>query len=292
MNKMEKTLPTTQNSSHLSKLKEYFERCDEVLIAFVFGSQAKNTSRFDSDWDIAVYFKPKKFLELETKIDYPFERKISFDVEKVLETEVDFLVLNRAKPSLVFSILNAGIPLVIKDKRLYLKLLSKTHYEAVDFWNFVLDFWKIRERSKSLSIEDKAILIEHLVFLEEEFKDIEKFKKMNWEEYSKSRDDRRNIERWVENLVMSALDIAKIILSSEKKEIPQTYRETLKIFGVFYINPSFAKRFSEFAELRNIVVHEYLDMRWERIKKFIKEAEKLYPQFIKRIKVSIYPGEA
>lgn len=48
-----------------------------------------------------------------------------------------------------------------------------------------------------------------------------------------------------------------------------------------------AERFAKFAELRNIVAHEYLDLRWEKIKKFIEESEKFYPQFIKRVKMSI-----
>lgn len=268
-------------------LKNYFKKSDDVVMAFVFGSHVQKRARYGSDWDIAVYFKPKEYLELETRIDYPDEGEISFDLQKILKSEVDFLVLNRARPPLVFSILNSGIPLSIKDRRLYLELLSRTHYDAVDFWNFIFDFWKIRERSKSLSSEDKAILIEHLIFLENEFKDIEKFKKMRWEEYSENRDKRRNLERWVENVVMASLDIAKIILSSEKREVPQTYKDTLRRFGDLYFNPSFAQRFSEFADLRNIVVHKYLDIRWEKINKFVKKAGKLYPKFIEKIKTLV-----
>lgn len=95
-----------------------------------------------------------------------------------------------------------------------------------------------------------------------------------------------DIERWVENLVMSSLDIVKIILASAKRTIPQSYKETLKIFAGLYMNfeESLAERFATFAELRNIIVQEYLDIKWKKIKKFIEEAEKFYPQFIKRVK--------
>lgn len=92
------------------------------------------------------------------------------------------------------------------------------------------------------------------------------------------------IERWVENLVMSALDIAKIVLASDKREIPQTYKDTLKVFGTLYINPAFGEKFSEFASLRNILVYEYLDIKWRRIKNFIEQSEKLFPIFIEKIK--------
>lgn len=145
-------------------LKEYFEKEPNIALAFLFGSRAKGRENKLSDWDIAVYFKPHQFGELETKEIYPKEEKIWSDVIRLLDTEVDLLTLNRARPPLVFSVLRSGIPLALKDRRLYLKLLLKTHYEAVDFGKFVYDFWKIRERSASVSLEDRAILIEHLVF--------------------------------------------------------------------------------------------------------------------------------
>jgi uncharacterized protein YutE (UPF0331/DUF86 family)/predicted nucleotidyltransferase len=272
------------NLERIELLQKYFEKEPEVLMAFLFGSRAKSLARDSSDWDIGVYFKPKDYLELEKEGDYPNENRIWSDLVDMLKTDVDFLVLNRARPSLVFSVMNSGFPLVIKDRKLYLRLLCKTSYEAMDFWNFVYDFWQIRERAKSLSPQDRAVLIEHLVFLEEEFKDLEEFKKLTWDEYRKDRFKRRNAERWVENLVMSSLDIAKVVLASEKKEVPETYKDTLKIFALLYFNFSFAERFSQFAELRNIVVHAYLDVKWGKIKNFIKEAESLYPEFIEGIK--------
>jgi uncharacterized protein YutE (UPF0331/DUF86 family) len=91
----------------------------------------------------------------------------------------------------------------------------------------------------------------------------------------------------VENLVMASLDIAKIILASEKKEAPQTYRETLRALGEFYFDTSFAQTLSSFAEFRNIIAHEYLDIRWDRIKNFIKESEPIFPKFISKIKILV-----
>jgi len=268
----------------LAKLKDYFAKRDEVVMAFVFGSQSKGMARAVSDWDIAAYFAPKEYGELETKHDYAGESQIWSDVDKIVGQDVDFLVMNRARPPLVFSILNTATPIVIKDRRLYTDLLLKTHYEAVDFWRFAKEFWQIRERSTSLTSEDEASLAEHLSFLENELSEVEKFKKLTWMEYSQEGSKRRDVERWIENLVMASLDIAKIVLSSEKKELPQTYRETLKLFGAFYINESFGEKISQFAELRNIIAHEYLDIRWSRIQKFIAAADDLYKEFIPQVK--------
>ncbi len=268
----------------LEKLKGYFAGRDEVVMAFVFGSHAKGIARAVSDWDIAVYFKPYEYGELETGKDYEGESRIWGDVSHIVKQDADFLVLNRARPQLVFSILNTGIPLAVKDRKLYLDLLLKTHYEAVDFWGFAKEFWQIRERSTSLTREDEASLVEHLTFLENELKDLEKFKNLTWHEYSQEGSKRRDVERWVENLVMASLDIAKIVLSSEKKELPQTYRETLKVFGALYINESFGEKIAQFAELRNIIAHEYLDIRWSRIQRFVDAVEELYKEFIPEVK--------
>ena len=268
----------------IQQLKEYFEKREDVVMAFLFGSQASGRIHKESDWDVAVYVTPDRYGELEISRDIPYTKEIWNDVERIVKTNVDLLVLNRARPPLVFSVLNHGVSLVIKDRLLYVRLLLKTHYEAVDFWHFVYDFWKIRERSRSLSPEDRAALIEHLVFLENELKDIEQFEIMRWEQYADDRNARRNIERWVENLVMAAIDIGKIILAAEKKDVPHTYKDALRALGGFFADEKFAEEISQYADLRNIVAHEYLDYRWDSIQKFVINAKRHYPLLIQKIK--------
>lgn len=254
-------------------------------MAFVFGSQATKTTHLSSDWDIGVYFKPKEYLELESRSDYPNEDKIWSDLFTLLQTnDVDFVVLNRAKPSLVYNALRTGIELKMADRKMYFDLLCKTSYEAMDWWKFVDEYFKIKEKANSLTAEAKTKIQEWLAFLEEQFQDMEQFKDLTWEVYEKDRKERRNVERWIENLTVPALDIAKVFLASDKREIPQGYKEILKVFVALYIDLSYAERFSEFAKLRNIVAHEYLDIRWGKIQKFLIEAEELYPKFIKKTK--------
>jgi uncharacterized protein YutE (UPF0331/DUF86 family) len=83
---------------------------------------------------------------------------------------------------------------------------------------------------------------------------------------------------------MSAIDIAEIVLASEGKEIPQSYKDVLRVSTAIYVDASIAQDFSDFAKLRNIVVHEYLDLKWKKIKNFIQQAEELYPKFIEKVK--------
>ena len=173
-----------ESEKKINLLREYFEKEESVILAFIFGSKVKGVQRLFSDWDIAVYFKPYQYLELETEKEYIQEHRIWADLEKILgSNNIDFLVLNRASSHLVFSILNSGIPLLIKDRKLYLRLLIKTHYEAVDYWHFTKEYFEIAERTKSISEEDKAILRQHIIFLENEFRDIKKFEKYTLQDY-------------------------------------------------------------------------------------------------------------
>lgn len=272
-------------ASVVGKLKRYFASRDEIVMAFLFGSRSEGRARPSSDWDIGVYFTPKTRLELETKEQYAGEDEIRSDAERLTGSETDFVVLNRARPSLVFDVLNSGTVLAKKDETMYLELLLRTHYEAVDYWNFVKEFWGIREQATSLTPKARALLVEHLTFLENELTDLSKFKKLSWKQYNEDRSSRRDIERWVENVVMSLLDIAKIVLASEKKDVPQTYSETLKQFAsLFLFGEAAADNLGKFAELRNLVAHEYLDMRFERIRRFVAETETQLPPVIEKIK--------
>jgi len=269
----------------LDLLKEYFEKDDSIALAFLFGSRAKNLQRKVSDWDIGVYFKGAEYLELETENQYSGENKIWSDLVDMLKTDdVDFVVLNRASPSLAYNVLRIGTSLVMRDKTLYLELLRKVGYEAMDWWDFVNDFWDISQRAKSIPPEERSRLQEYLSFLEKEFEEIGEIKKFSWEDYQKDSFKRKIIERWVENLIMGSLDCAKIVLACERREIPQSYKDVLKVFMACFVDSSMADKFSEFSKLRNIIVHRYLDIKWQQIKNFIKDAEVLYPVFIQKVK--------
>ena len=41
---------------------------------------------------------------------------------------------------------------------------------------------------------------------------------------------------------------------------------------------------SAWVRLRNIISHEYLDIRWNYIKRFIEETEPLYRSFLEKVK--------
>ena len=128
-------------------------------------------------------------------------------------------------------------------------------------------------------------LIKHLTFLENELKDYEAFGTLSWKEYNSDRGKRRNVERWIENIINSSVDIAKLILTSEVRSLPDTYKDIVKnlsLVGDF--GEEGMGKLSRWVSLRNIISHEYLDVRWASIQKFISESRPFYEDFFKKAK--------
>ncbi len=137
----------------------------------------------------------------------------------------------------------------------------------------------------ALKEEVKVRLIKHLKFMTDELSDYSIFESLTWEEYRTDRSKRRDAERWIENIVISSIDIAKVILSSEGISLPDTYRE---IVASLSLVKDFTKKdmveLSKWVRLRNVITHEYLDLKWASINKFVLETKPIYQTFLKQTK--------
>ena len=257
-------------------LKEYFKKKPEILMAFLFGSRAQKRERKISDWDIAIYLKEN---------DFKTENKIWSDLVDLLEKEVDLVSLNEAPPLLASKILREGIPLKIEDKNFFLDFLLKITEEADYFLEFSHDYYQIYQRAKSLSETEKARLERIFIFIENALQEFEKFQKMSFEDYSQKIEKRRNVERWIESLMNSILDVSKIILASKKRPLPDTYKKiVLEASHQLQLNEDLRERLSDWVALRNIIAHEYLEILWERIKDFVDNAKPYLEKFLEKAK--------
>ena len=276
--------------SCVSQLKKYFTRLPYIEMAFIFGSYAKGVMTEESDIDIAVYFTPiDKPLDFESDHSFPQENDIWRDMEKITGLETDFVVLNRAPAILVHSILEENITLVVKNIPLYWHFYLLATSEAEDFRDFVMDFWQIKQRSTSISEIDKARLARITDFLESEVEDYRSFTELTKERYSSQSHVRRNVERFVENIVNSSIDAAKIILASQRLTIPQTYRETLhNLASIKNFPENIAEEIAGYSKLRNILAHDYLDIRYQQIVNFIKTSEPSYRKLIHFVKSTYF----
>jgi len=133
--------------------------------------------------------------------------------------------------------------------------------------------------------ELKLRLLKHITFLEQEMKDYAKFERLSGKEYREVADKRRNVERWVENIINSSIDISKVMLTLEGIRLPDTYKDIVKhlsLIGNF--GEGDMERLSRWVSLRNIISHEYLDIRWTSIQKFVAETRSLYEDFLNKVK--------
>lgn len=266
----------------LNKLKEFLEKRDDVLAAFLFGSFAKDRVHRESDVDIAVYFKPSSHeIEYEEEKNYAGEDEIWSETEKILNIKTDFVVLNRASSTLADSIIKEGRQLVMNDTKYFARFANVIDDAAEYYREYMEDFIKIKARSNSLSSTDRERLIKITDFLEQEIKEYSIYSEIDQIKYQNDKIIKRSLERWVENLVNSSIDIAKIILASEKKLVPSTYRTILEnMIEIPNFDLETAKKLGQFAKIRNILAHEYLDLRFNRIKTFIAESEPLYSYLV------------
>jgi predicted nucleotidyltransferase len=72
------------NLRKIKLLKKYFEKEPSVSFAFLLGSQIKDRARAGSDWDVAVYFKPNEYLELEKETIIPMKMKFGLIMKQLI----------------------------------------------------------------------------------------------------------------------------------------------------------------------------------------------------------------
>lgn len=118
-------------SEMLRVLREYFDERKEIAFAFLFGSAAKGRVRTEGDIDIAVYFWPEEDMEWEAfDRTWEEERKIGLDLERLLQKEVDLVILNRARAVVADEIVRKGTPIIVRDRGILLDFLCIVSDEA------------------------------------------------------------------------------------------------------------------------------------------------------------------
>ncbi|MDK2897049.1 MAG: uncharacterized protein PWP04_1169 [Candidatus Atribacteria bacterium] len=120
----------------IPKLKLYFQAKPEVALAFLFGSVTRGRTGPESDVDVAVYFYETPDWAIRVK-------QLWGDLEAQLSMPVDLIVLNNCAPGIAMSALR-GIPLSIKDRRLFQVYLLETSREAEDFHLFIEELYQLR----------------------------------------------------------------------------------------------------------------------------------------------------
>ena len=191
----------------ITKLREYFRGRADVAFAYLFGPIAKGTSHSESDVDIGVYFRPgTRALEYESEIRYPGESDIWSDLER-LPGDRRTWSLNRAPSTLFSAVIGEGSKIFSADEGLFSRLSAAVNDLADDFRYFISDFVKIKERSRSLSTNDRVRLVRLIDFVQDQMPDFKKFAGVSQKQYERDISIKRNLERWAETLANASIDI-------------------------------------------------------------------------------------
>lgn len=121
----------------IERLKEYLGTKKDICFAFLFGSYATGKTFKESDVDIAIYLKE----------GYSFRsiKNIWMEVERIVDREVDLLVLNTAPPLIGYAAIR-GKAIIINDYSTYLDYMLRISQEAEDFREFFTDMFMLREK--------------------------------------------------------------------------------------------------------------------------------------------------
>ena len=115
-----------QKETVINKIKEYLNKRQEILFAYIFGSFVE--SEEFSDVDIALY------VDGEFSLKYEFE--IEDDLERILKLPVDARVINNAPVSFAYGVLKDGM--LIKDNDV------RTDFQMIKFKEY-MDYVHLRD---------------------------------------------------------------------------------------------------------------------------------------------------
>ncbi|MFP4408844.1 MAG: type VII toxin-antitoxin system MntA family adenylyltransferase antitoxin [Spirochaetaceae bacterium] len=239
--------------------------------ALLYGSAVTGRLRKDSDIDVAVYLDSGGQLEVEEEREFPEEAEIQIALERALGRNVEILLLNRAPATVCASAVETGRLVLLRNAGLYRRYALAVTDVAASFLGTEEEFRQIRNRSSSLAEVDRSRLERILDFISDELQDRSEFEEADLRRYQTDRGLRRSLDRWAETLINSAIDIGKIVLASEQRGVPQTYGQILaELEGVTPFD-ELQGRLKQLAPLRNVLAHEYLDLRFRRVKDFVEE---------------------
>lgn len=112
----------------LKKISKHLEEDVRIGFAYLYGSAARGEMTDNSDLDIAIFLADPADEE-----DPLLEERISLELEKTAEREVDIRVINSAPAVFVYQVLKKGKLLFSKDDKRRVEFEVKNIDEYLDF---------------------------------------------------------------------------------------------------------------------------------------------------------------
>lgn len=105
---------------------------------------------------------------------------------------------------------------------------------------------------------DKNLILRKISALDEYLKQINEYTDISLKVYASDWKSQRIVERTLQMMIETCMDISGHIISDEKFRIPETYADMFRILVENKIlNKSQLAAFDKMAKFRNIIVHNY-----------------------------------
>jgi predicted nucleotidyltransferase len=110
----------------LDEIKEnlinFFQKREEVLLAYLFGSCLRNKIGGRHDIDVAIFVNPATFENLDRSQPYGYQAGLTANIIQLLRYNlVDLVILNRATPLLAYEVIHNGILLFSRSEDIRVK---------------------------------------------------------------------------------------------------------------------------------------------------------------------------
>lgn len=260
--------------SRLEELRRSLTKDENVLLAYLFGSQAKGEAIDESDIDVAILLKDESW-EATSKLMGTIA-----DALKVGIGRVDIVNLARAGPIVKSSVLTDGVKLV--DKGTFENAL----YE--DVINRLPDTRRLLASylNESTNPIRKEVLISKLMSLDEEVS-VLKTHVLNRPADQVVRDPllKRVLRDSMRVAIESMIDICKHMVASMKLGIAKEYRDYPSKLSERGLLPNdLSTKLMDYTKLRNVIVHRYAEIDFNLLhNKAIELVNIIAPQFRKHI---------
>lgn len=105
---------------------------------------------------------------------------------------------------------------------------------------------------------DKTLILRKLAELEQYMTQVSEYSKLTTKEYENDWKIQRIIDRTLQMMIETCLDVAGHIISDERYRVPESYADTFKVLlENDIIEESLFDALEKMAKFRNIVVHHY-----------------------------------
>jgi len=119
---------------------------------------------------------------------------------------------------------------------------------------------------------DIPLILKKLSKLEEYYKQIEEFKGITLNEYSNDWKIQRIVERTLQIMIETCVDIANHIIADNRLRIPESYADTFKVLHEnTIVSDDLFNTMNKMVKFRNVVVHQYSNVNAEIVIVILKK---------------------